>query len=130
MVNFWKPESVPPRLRDRRTYIHNPNVTLIRTTPEDNAELGRIIAEKLNQSIGPVAVYLPLKGVSVISAPGGPFHWPEADAALFAALRTRLRKDIPIHEYDTTVNDPVFADAMAAGLLALMRERTSSARAR
>jgi uncharacterized protein (UPF0261 family) len=120
MVNFWTMESVPERYRGRRLYAHNPNVTLMRTTPEENAELGRIIASKLNASTGPVAVYLPLRGVSVISADGGPFHWPEADARLFETLRSTLRADIPVHELDVTINDPAFSAAMAEGLLELI----------
>ena len=121
MANFWQPDSVPERYRHRRLYFHNPNVTLVRTTPEENAELGRVMAEKLNVSTGPVAVYLPLRGLSVISAPGGPFHWPEADAALFHALKAHLRPDIGVHELDVAINDPVFAEAVAQGLLGLMK---------
>lgn len=120
MVNFWKPESVPEQYRSRRLYAHNPNVTLMRTSPAENAELGRILAEKVNASTGPVAVYLPLRGVSVISASGGPFHWPEADAALFDAIRAHVRPGIPVHELDATINDPSFSKAMAEGLLALV----------
>ena len=60
MVNFWAPATIPERFAGRRFYVHNPNVTLMRTTPEENAELGRIVAGKLNESVGPVAVYLPL----------------------------------------------------------------------
>jgi len=123
IVNFWAPETLPERFRSRRIYQHNPKQTLVRTTPEENVELGRIIASKLNLSIGPVAVYLPLRGISVISAPGGPYYWPEADAALFDALRTHLRKDIPVHELDFHINDAPFAEAMAGGLLAMCAER-------
>jgi uncharacterized protein (UPF0261 family) len=120
MVNFWAPETVPERFRNRRFYKHNANVTLMRTTPEENAELGRIIAGKLNASTGPVALYLPLGGLSVISAPGGPFHWPEADQALFEALRSHLRPDIPVQAYDLAINDRAFAEAMTGGLLAMI----------
>ena len=120
MVNFWAPETIPAQFRERRFYRHNANVTLMRTTPDENAELGRIIAGKLNASSGPVAVYLPLGGLSVISAPGGPFHWPEADRALFDALRAHLRPDIPVHAYDLAINDRAFAEAMTAGLLAMV----------
>ncbi len=91
-----------------------------------NVELGKIIAGKLNMSVGPVAVYIPLRGISVISSPGGPYDWPEADAALFESLRTHLRKDIPYHELDLNINDPAFARAMAEGLLAMgLRDRAS-----
>jgi uncharacterized protein (UPF0261 family) len=123
MVNFWKPESVPERYRGRRLYAHNPNVTLMRTSPEENAELGRILAEKVNASTGPAAIYLPLRGISVISAEGGPFHWPEADAALFDAIRGHVRPEIPVHELEVTINDPAFSHAMADGLLGLMGAR-------
>jgi uncharacterized protein (UPF0261 family) len=124
MVNFWKPDSVPAQYHDRRIYKHNPNTTLVRTTPAENTELGRMIASKLNLSIGPVAVYLPLRGISVISSPGGPYHWPEADAALFESLHRHLRKDIPVYDIDSTINEPVFAQAMANGLLGFIRARS------
>jgi uncharacterized protein (UPF0261 family) len=123
IVNFWAPETLPEKYRGRRLYQHNPKQTLVRTTPEENTELGKIIASKLNMSTGPVAVYLPLRGISVISAPGGPYYWPEADAALFASLRTHLRKDIPVHELDCHINDAPFAEAMARGLLEMRSQR-------
>jgi uncharacterized protein (UPF0261 family) len=119
IVNFWEPHTLPEKYRGRRIYQHNAKQTLVRTDPDENAQLGRIIASKLNLSIGPVAVYLPLGGISVISSPGGPYHWPEADAALFDSLRTHLRKDIPLHELDMNINDVAFARAMAEGLLAM-----------
>jgi len=119
MVNFWGPETIPERLAGRRLYRHNEKQTLVRTTPEENAELGRIIAGKLNASTGPVAVYFPLRGISVISAEGKPYHWPEADAALFDSLRKNLREGIPVHEMDCHINDAPFATAMAQGLLAM-----------
>jgi uncharacterized protein (UPF0261 family) len=120
MVNFGEPASVPEKFKGRRFYHHNAQVTLMRTNPEENAELGRILAEKCNLSIGPVTVLLPLKAISVISAPGQPFHWREADAALFAAWKQHLRKDIPVIEYDGAINDPAFAELCARTLLALM----------
>jgi len=119
MVNFWEPHTVPEKYRGRRIYQHNAKQTLIRTDPDENAELGRIIAGKLNLSTGPAAVYFPLQGISVISSPGGPFHWPEADAALLASLQEQLRKDIAVHVMDMNINDPRFARAMAEGLLAM-----------
>ena len=126
MVNFWAPESIPERYRERRFYRHNPNVTLMRTTPEENRELGRRLAEKLNASKGPVAVYLPLRGISVISAPGQPFHWPEADEALFQAIKADLRPEIPVIELDANINDQQFADAVATGLLRLIGQPVST----
>jgi uncharacterized protein (UPF0261 family) len=123
MVNFGPPETVPAKFAGRKFYPHNPQVTLMRTTPEENVRLGRIIAEKLNLSTGPVTVLLPLRGGSVVSAPGGPFHDPAADAALFTALKAGLRADIPVRELDCTINDPAFAEACAGALLALLGRR-------
>jgi uncharacterized protein (UPF0261 family) len=117
MVNFWAMDTIPPRFRDRRLYVHNANVTLMRTTPEECAELGRIIAGKLNQATGPTKLLLPLRGVSAIDREGQPFHDPEADAALFAALREHLRPPVELTELDVHINDPAFADAIADALL-------------
>jgi uncharacterized protein (UPF0261 family) len=117
MVNFGPPESVPARFAGRRFYQHNPQVTLMRTTPEENSELGAILARKLNLSTGPVTVVLPLRGGSVISAPGQPFHDPAADQALYAALKGNLRRDIPVIELDCLINDPPFAETCVRLLL-------------
>lgn len=118
MVNFGPPDSVPAKFNGRRFYPHNPQVTLMRTTAAECAELGRIIAEKVNLSTGPVTVLLPLRAISVISEPGGAFHDAGADAALFRAIKQHLRPQIPVVEMDTTINDPRFADACADALLA------------
>jgi len=126
MVNFGPPETVPAKFKGRRFYQHNPQVTLMRTTPEENQELGRILAEKLSLSTGPVKVLLPLRGGSVISAPGGPFHWPEADQALYGSLRAHLRKDIQVVELDCAINDPPFAEACANQLLMLLPQSLKS----
>jgi uncharacterized protein (UPF0261 family) len=120
MVNFWKPDSIPRRFNGRRFYQHNPDVTLMRTNVEENRKLGKIIAEKLNRSAGRVAVFLPLKGVSMMDCESGPFWWPEADAALFASIREHLRKDIPLIELNENINDPGFAESCARSLLHLM----------
>jgi len=119
MVNFGEPASVPEKFRGRRFYQHNAQVTLMRTDPAENAELGRILAEKCNLSTGPVSVLFPLKGISVISAPGQPFYWPEADAALFDAWKRHLRPGIPVREYDGNINDPAFAEMCVRELLTL-----------
>lgn len=120
MVNFGERASVPAKFADRRFYQHNAQVTLMRTNPEECAQLGRILAEKCNLSKGPVSVLIPLRGISVISAPGQPFHWPEADAALFNAWKSNLRKDIPVTEYDGNINDPAFAELCARELIRLL----------
>lgn len=117
MVNFGPPETVPAKFAGRKFYQHNPQVTLMRTTPEECTKLGSILAEKLNLSTGPVTVLLPLRGGSVIGAPGGPFHDADADAALYSSLKAALRPGIPVVELDCTVNDPMFAEACAQTLL-------------
>jgi uncharacterized protein (UPF0261 family) len=116
MVNFGPLETVPEKFRGRNLYKHNATVTLMRTTPEENAELGRVIARKLNRATGPVAVFIPTKGVSMIDAVGKPFHDPEAGAALIRELKANLRKGIMVKEMATDINDPKFARAMAREL--------------
>lgn len=123
MVNFLAPETVPAKFQGRNFYPHNPQVTLMRTTPEECARLGRIIAEKLNLSTGPVTVLLPLRAISVISAPGQKFHDPAADKALFDALKAGLRPDICVVEMDCEINAPAFADACVEALLANIAAR-------
>jgi len=117
MVNFGPPETVPAKFKGRKFYQHNPQVTLMRTTPEECRKLGGMLAEKLNLSTGPVTVLLPLRGGSVIGAPGGPFHDADADAGLYASLKAALRPGIQIVELDCAVNDPMFAEACAQTLL-------------
>jgi uncharacterized protein (UPF0261 family) len=121
MVNFWARDTVPEKFKDRLFYQWNPNVTLMRTTPEENAQLGRILAEKANKTNGPVAFFLPLKGVSMLDAPGKEFWWPEADGALFEAVKQHRRPNIPVYELDHNINDDEFADAVAEKLLGFLR---------
>lgn len=89
----------------------------MRTTPEERAQLGCIIAEKINRYTAPVTVLLPLRAISVISAPDKLFYSPAADEALFASLKKNLRPDFPVIERDTEINDPAFARACAEALL-------------
>ena len=117
MVNFHGPETVPAKFQGRNFYAHNPQVTLLRTSPDECAQLGKIVAEKLNRSTGPVTLLLPLRALSVISAPGQKFHDPAADSALFTALKAHLRRDIPVIELDCAINDPAFSEACAQTLL-------------
>jgi uncharacterized protein (UPF0261 family) len=117
MVNFGPLESVPVKFAGRKFYQHNPQVTLMRTTADECKQLGGILAGKLNLSTAPVTVLLPLRGGSVISAPGGAFHDAAADAALYSALKTGLRSDIEVKEMDCAINDPLFAEACANALL-------------
>jgi uncharacterized protein (UPF0261 family) len=117
MVNFGEPATVPAKFSGRRFYHHNPQVTLMRTTPDECAQLGKILAEKINRYAAPVTVLLPRKAISIISAPGQPFHDPKADEALFTALRQNLRAEIPVIDAPLAINDPEFAGACAKALL-------------
>jgi uncharacterized protein (UPF0261 family) len=121
MVNFGPRETVPPQFEGRNLYVHNPTVTLMRTTPEECAELGRRIARKLSDATGPTALFVPLKGVSMIATKGQAFHDAAADEALFGALREGLGPGVEVHELDTDVNDPAFAEAMADRLHELIQ---------
>ena len=125
MVNFGPMDTVPEKFRQRKLYKHNPTVTLMRTTPEECAELGRIIARKLNQAKGPVALFIPLRGVSMIDTEGGAFYAPEADKALIDNLTAGLQKNIEVHALDMDINDPRFARAMASRMDELIRAHTA-----
>ena len=123
MVNFGGIESVPEAFKGRTLYKHNPTVTLMRTTPEECAQLGKIIAEKLNATTGPTVLFVPLKGVSMIDAVGQPFYSAEADAALFDALRQTIdRTRVELVELDLHINDPAFAQAMAGRLVEMLKK--------
>ena len=117
MVNFGPEDTIPKKFEGRNFYVHNPTVTLMRTTLEENAELGRRIARKLNAARGPVTLFVPLGGVSLIDTEGQPFYDPKADRALFDALRENLDEGVvEVREMETHVNDPAFARAMAERL--------------
>ena len=122
MVNFGARDTVPPQFESRNLYIHNPSVTLMRTTPEECAELGQIVAHKLAGARGPVALFVPLKGVSAIDVEGGPFDDPAADEALFSALRDNLSDNVELYELEHNVNDPQFAVAMADRLVKYLEQ--------
>lgn len=126
MVNFGEQASVPKQFTDRHFYVHNPQVTLMRTNADESAALGRLVAAKLNASRGPVTVLIPRRGISVISAAGGPFHDAAADAALFSALETSLRPDIPCRSLDCDINDPTFARACVEALLENIRHHSAA----
>ncbi len=122
MVNFGARDTVPPQFESRNLYVHNASVTLMRTTPAESAELGRQIAKKLSAARGPVALFVPLRGVSAISGEGDPFYDAAADKALFGALRQNMGKNVEMHEVDAHINDPEFAQAMAAKLDEYMKQ--------
>ena len=125
MVNFGERQTVPEKYAGRTFYIHNPQVTLMRTTPEECAALGRLVAEKVNASRGPVSVLLPRRGISVISKAGGPFHDQHADAALFDAIEAGLRPGIACQSLECEINDPAFARACVEALLTNIRSISS-----
>ncbi len=120
MCNFWARPTVPPQYQNRNLYEWNPNVTLMRTTAQENTRIGELLAITANNAAGPVTVLIPLKGVSMLDSPGAPFWDPEADSSCFNALRKNLRCDIPLIEVDGNINDPVFADEAAETLLRMM----------
>ncbi|MDH4176991.1 MAG: Tm-1-like ATP-binding domain-containing protein [Thermoleophilia bacterium] len=122
MVNFGPMETVPERYRDRNLYVHNPTITLMRTTPDECRQIAEIIARKLNAAIGPTVLFVPLRGVSMIAVEGQVFHDPEADDALLSTLREHLdTSKVEVHEVDADVNDPEFALAMANRLHELIQ---------
>jgi len=121
MVNFGPRATVPQRYHDRQFYEWNPTVTLMRTTAEENAQLGHIFAEKLNAARGPAHVLIPLRGFSMLDSPGERFWDPAADAAFVRELHSHLRADILVEELDLNINDPQFADRAAALLLEMLR---------
>jgi len=116
MVNFWAMDQVPQRFRGRNLYKHNPNVTLMRTTAEECAAIGRFIVEKLNRMEGPVRFLIPEGGVSLIDAPGKPFWDPAADKALFDAIASQFRAgpNRRLARLAHNLNDPAFAEALVA----------------
>lgn len=122
MVNFGPKDTVPEAFRTRKLYVHNPSVTLMRTTPEECAELGRRVARKLSSAKGPTALFVPLRGVSMIATEGQPFYDPAADEALFSAVREEVGPNVELHELDTDVNDPEFALAMANRLHEMLKQ--------
>jgi uncharacterized protein (UPF0261 family) len=125
MVNFGALDTVPEKFRARNLYQHNPAVTLMRTTREENAQLGEILATKANAAAGPVTVVLPLGGVSAIDAAGEPFHDPDADAALVDAIRCNLDAKVKLVEVDAHINDPEFAARLAAEFFEILEGRTA-----
>jgi uncharacterized protein (UPF0261 family) len=124
MVNFGPKDTVPGKFRDRTLYVHNSTITLMRTTPEECAELGRQIGEKLNAAKGPVALFIPRGGISAIAVRGGVFDDPVADAALIDSLLATVGDAVEVHDLPHDINDPRFAEAMASRLAALVGATT------
>jgi uncharacterized protein (UPF0261 family) len=122
MVNFGARETIPAKYADRKLYPHNPLVTLMRTTREENAELGRIIGAKLSKAKGPTVLMIPKKGVSAIDVEGKPFYDAEADETLFTALRKNITPNVTLVELDADINSDAFATEAAHRLLALVKK--------
>ncbi|KAB2862510.1 MAG: UPF0261 family protein, partial [Anaerolineae bacterium] len=123
MCNFWARNTVPEKYQGRLLYEWNPNITLMRTTPEENAQMGRIFAEKLNTATGPTLVYIPRGGWSELDYPEKTFWWPDANQAFVDALKADLRSDIPVIEMSEDINHPDFSGTVAKRLLELLKER-------
>ncbi len=122
MANFGAPQTVPARYAGRHLYNWNPNVTLLRTNAAENTRIGEMLTAAANAATGPVAVLLPLRGVSMLDSPGGQFWDPAADRACYEAIRAHLKPSVPVEEVDANINDEAFAQRAADLLLAMIRE--------
>jgi uncharacterized protein (UPF0261 family) len=120
--NQGAPDTLPERYRARRSYYHNPVATLVRLEPDEMAELGRVVAKRLNGARGPVRVVAPTRGFSLSDTEGNALWYPEADAAFLDSLEASLRPDIPFERVDATVNDPAFADLVAERYVTITKE--------
>lgn len=129
MVNFGPPGTVPEQFAERTFYRHNPTTTLMRTAPDETAEIGRILARRMVAAAGPVTVFLPLGGISALAVSGGPFHDPVADRALFDAVRDGLAgSDVVLIEAAEDINDPGLATRMAETLHAAIEATAAGTR--
>lgn len=120
MVNFGPPETVPSQFKDRTFYQHNPTTTLMRTTVEENRELGRMLATKLNKGTNPTIVIFPKAGVSLLDMDSKPFDGKAERQALYEGIKQHLRSDIPMIDMEQDINDPAVADLIAEHLLQLL----------
>ena len=121
MANFGGIETVPDKYRDRNLYQWNPDITLLRTNEAENATMGQMIAAAANAATAPVAIVLPLKGVSMLDSEGGQFWDPAADAACFDAIKQNVNPGIPVIELDHNINDPEFSGYVAQTLLEMLK---------
>ncbi len=122
MANFWGIGTVPEKYQGRNLYQWNPNVTLLRTNVEENVKMGEMIAAAANAATAPVAIVLPLQGVSQLDSPGGQFWDPEADRACYDAIKQNLKPGIPVIEVDHNINDPEFSGKVAETLLEMLKK--------
>jgi uncharacterized protein (UPF0261 family) len=122
MANFGGIQTVPEKYQHRKLYQWNPNVTLMRTNIEENRQIGEMIAHAANEAKGPVAILLPLKGVSMLDSPGGDFWYPDANQACYSAIKENVRSGVPVIELDYNINDPEFSDQVANTLFEMLQK--------
>lgn len=118
--SVWAPSTIPERMRSRPSYAHNPEYTLVQSTREEKVQMGKIFAERVNPSTGPVRVIFPTQGLSMPAQPGGVFWDPEGDQMFLDSLRSHLRSDIPIESVDLHINDPKLGQLAAERLLDIL----------
>jgi uncharacterized protein (UPF0261 family) len=123
MVNFAHLDTVPAKYRNRQLYSWAPDVTLMRTNVEENLILGLQLAEKVSQSQAPAAIVIPLRGISQVDAQGGIFYHPEANAALFSAIRQHTAEQVTVMDADMHINDPAFAELLVHTLLGILEKK-------
>jgi uncharacterized protein (UPF0261 family) len=121
MANFWGIDTVPEKYKGRNLYQWNPNVTLMRTNVEENVKMGEMLAAAANAATAPVAILIPLKGVSMLDSEGDRFWDPAADRACYDAIKHNLKPGIPVIEVDHNINDPEFSGKVAETLLDLLK---------
>ncbi len=119
--SVWNAGTIPPELKDRPIYDHNPEFTLVRASHEEMIQLGHIFSERLNMAEGPVIVAVPTQGLSIPNVPDGPFWNPQADADFLATVKEEIRDDIPVHTYEHHVNDPAFGREVADLFIQMMK---------
>lgn len=122
LANFMPPSSLPDKYAGRRSYMHNPNLKLLRANAEESRVAGKILAEKVNASKGPVVVLIPKKGISQYDSPGGPLEDRDADEALFSSIKEHLNPEISVEEFEFHINDPEFARIVAERLMELHKK--------
>lgn len=122
MANFWGIDTVPEKYQGRNLYQWNPNVTLMRTNVEENVKMGQMMAAAANAATAPVAILLPLKGVSMLDSPGGQFWDEAADQACYDTIKQNLRPGISVIEVDHNINDPEFSGKVAETLLEMLKK--------
>lgn len=122
MANFWGMDTVPEKYKTRQLYQWNPNITLLRTNVEENKRIGEMIAAAANAAVAPLAILIPLKGVSQLDSPDGEFWDPQADGACFDAIKKDLKPGIPVIEMDNNINDPEFSVRAAETLLEMLEK--------